>query len=96
MYRLENWCVRSDANPYQPPEMQSIYLSGEVYDHTRWEDGERISTSNIKKADGNVITTQTGSVYTLGEPDPEYIKYCEDNGGHVPTKEVPIKEISNG
>lgn len=33
MYRLENWCTRSKANPYLPPESQPIYLIGEVYDH---------------------------------------------------------------
>jgi len=90
-YRLENWCTRSDANPYLPPESQRLYLSGEVYNHPSYEDGHRISTSCINKIYGNVITTKSGTLYVLGEPDPDFIKHCKEVGCHVPTKEVPIK-----
>lgn len=95
-YILKNWCVRSDASPYQPPELAKIYLSGEVYDHPAFPEGKRISTSNIKEINGPYVTTNSGSVYLLDEPDPKFVKFCEENGVHVPTKEVPIKAFNNG
>ncbi len=94
MYRLENWCTRIN-DPYAAPELQSIYLHGAVHDHPSFEDGKSISTSNIVDVKGNKITTSSGSVYLLGEPDLMFVAYCIENGVHVPTKEVPIKGIKN-
>ncbi len=90
-YRLENWCTRV-SNPYQAPELQSLCLHGEVYNHPSYNEGEPIGTSNIVKVDGNRITTKSGSVYVLGEPAKEFVEYCKEIGCHVPTKETPIKE----
>ncbi len=94
MYRLENWST-GVRNPYLAPEQQALYLHGDVYDRPSYEDGESISTTRIANVDGNVITTRSGSVYLLGEPDPKFIEYCKEQGVYVPTKEVPIKEIKN-
>ena len=88
--RLENWSVTGSADLYTPPERQSRRLQGEVYDNPKFEDGERIYTSLIMVVDGNVISTRN-SVYTLGEPDPKYVEWCQENGHHVPTPELPIK-----
>ncbi len=94
MCRLEKWYTRV-SSPYAAPEQQAIYLHGEVFDHPSFQDGKTIGTSRIIDVNGNKITTKSGTMYLLGEPDPEFVEYCEENGVHVPTKEVPIKEIKN-
>jgi hypothetical protein len=66
------------------------HLSGQVYGHPSFDDGEIIHTSDIKSVDGNKVSTRN-SVYTLGKPDPKFVEWCKANGCHVPTKEEPIK-----
>ena len=88
--RLENWSVTGSADLYTPPERQTRRLQGEVYGHPTHPDGEHIRTSNIVNVDGGTVTT-LNSVYTLGEPNPEYVEWCRENGHHVPTPEFPIK-----
>lgn len=96
--RLENWSVVvHPEDTYLPPEVAGKYVSGAIYGDVtgRWEDGHRVTTSRLAKAEGKFITTNSGSVYELGEPDPEYIAWCQDVGVHVPTPEEPIK-VHNG
>ena len=88
--RLENWSTTGSDDPYRPPEQQTRWLQGEVYDHLYQQDGQRIRTSIIIGVDGRVVTTRN-SVYTLGEPDPKFVEWCHENGHHVPTSEEPIK-----
>ena len=90
--RLENWSVVSNcSSPYIPPEAQWSFLSGRVYGHHRFTDGEKVTTSRMVKIEGNLITTSKGTIYKLGEPKPEYIEWCEVNGHHIPTEKEPIK-----
>ena len=88
--RLENWSTTGFNDPYQPPELQTLRLQGQVYGHHVFEDGERIGTSDMVSVDGNTVTTRN-SVYTLGQPDPKFVEWCRENGHHVPTPEEPIK-----
>lgn len=76
-YRLENWCVVvGEVNPYQPPEMCTQHLAGEVYGHPNFTDGEKITTSRIvlveRDGDRVVAVTGGGSRYLLGAVDPAY------------------------
>ncbi|MHC4297965.1 MAG: hypothetical protein ACYS7Y_11730 [Planctomycetota bacterium] len=90
--RIENWSVfGANADPYQAPETQRVYLQGEVYGHPRFTDGEFVYTSHVVSVDGPVVTTKSGSVYTLGEPKPDYVEWCRETGCHVPTQDEPIK-----
>ena len=92
--RLEGWSVSTELTDlYKPPETILTFLCGAVYGHSKWDDGHRISTSYIKDVDGNLVTTSSGSVYELGEPDPLFVQWCKDNNLHVPTKEEPIRII---
>ena len=93
--RLEEWSVSYDAetDPYRPPETKRPFLCGAVYGHSKQQDGHRISTSYIEKVDGNLITTSSGSVYELSDPDPLYVDWCKKHNIGVPTKEQPIKII---
>lgn len=90
MYRLENWSVTM-ANPFGAPETGGS-MHGKVYGHPRFDDGDKVTTSKIKDVDtstgGHVVITHSGSRYLLGEPNPDYIKWLEENG-HDPEKPFP-------
>lgn len=81
--KIDNWSM-STRSPYQPPECSR--LGGTVTGSTRFEDGEYIYPSEIIAFEGNLITTRN-SIYELGEPNPEYVKFCAENDLPVPTVE---------
>ena len=80
-------------DPYKAPEQLSKKISGQVYGHPDYPNGKRIRTSDIKKVEGNIITTKSGHEYELGKANTDYMEWCEREGYHVPTKQEPIKEI---
>lgn len=84
MPRLENWSVGTGyARRYRAPEIQSMYISGVIYDDEkgRFEDGKEISTSMIHELNLNEGYAQTRNTkYTLGEPDKEYIEWLKEQG----------------
>ncbi len=88
--RIENWSVVESDDPYAAPECQVRRLAGEVFGHPRFEDGTKITTSRMKRVDGNQVTTGSGSVYTLGAPAASFVEWCHEHGCHVPTPETPI------
>ena len=92
MTTLSNWhiCSRSHYN-YTAPEQMEILLQGIVYDHPKFQDGDKIVSSRIIKVNGPIITTKSGTVYHLGKPNPKFVQWCKDRGCHVPTKQEPIK-----
>lgn len=89
--RIENWSVVGDPDPYKAPELHRQRIQGEVFGNSKFEDGKFIRTSDIGKVDGSEVITVSGSVYTLGEPSPDYVSWCRENGCHVPTPEEPIR-----
>jgi len=90
---IENWAVTipPNPNPYQDPR-HSLCLTGDVTGHPMMGDG-RLRTSPIKFVNGRLVTTLSGTVYQLGEPDPTYVAWCEKKGVHVPTEEEPIRVV---
>ena len=88
--RLENWSVvEISPSPYAAPEMSRMALKGDVYNHPTREDSSEVRTSNIVDIGGNKVRTQN-TIYVLGKPDPNYIKFCKEKGYHVPTELEPI------
>lgn len=69
--KLENWAVVGH-NPYLAPELQYQQLQGTVFDHPRFADGTFITTSAVAGVEDGRIRTKSGSLYTLGEVNPEY------------------------
>jgi hypothetical protein len=89
---LERWAVEAQGSPYTAPEAWILCLRGRVYGHPSKTDGKNIVTSPIEAPGeevGTVVTKNT--IYNLGEPHPDYVDWCKQNGHHVPTKEEPIK-----
>ncbi len=81
---LENWTVTAQPG-------QDVYSEPVRVLRGRRPDGKCIRTSPIVRVTGNLIQTQTGSEYTLGQPDPRYVEWCREHDHHIPTPEEPIK-----
>lgn len=80
---IDNWSSVSNnwygryRDPYQHEFTDMTIgncLHGKVYGHPLIEDGHRVHTSIIKKIEGDIVTTQTGTLYRLGEINPCYLK----------------------
>lgn len=58
-----------------------ILLRGLVYGHPKFEDGEEIVSSPIIEMDllSRSARTRSGSYYHLEDPNPDWIKWLEDN-----------------
>lgn len=73
--QLNNWSVvhNPNASPYDPPEVLTQHLAGEVYGHPRIADYKRVVTSEIVGVtEDNLVTTKSGSKYKLLMVDPIY------------------------
>jgi len=81
MVKMENWSLMLDTPPLDPfkaPEQHrpKLRLQGNVYGHKDFPEGSFVTTSSIKEVDHGkqTVTTSSGSVYELGEPNPDYEK----------------------
>lgn len=97
MIRLERWSTTTypGSSPYDPPEC-TLSFHGLAYGHPRFAEGQEITTSPIRLVVtqglfGTVVRTGSGSEYTLGEPDPAFVRKCREKGWHVPTRQQPLK-----
>ena len=78
MIILKNWCVGGDN--WMAPECRTYRLHGNVYGHSRFDDGSPVTTSRIvaikDKGDHKEVSTGSGSVYMLykDDVDPDYEK----------------------
>jgi hypothetical protein len=61
-----------------------------VFGHPEFENGDRVYTTRIVAINGREVTTRSGTVYTLGEVNPDYVEWCQKKGCHVPTEAEPI------
>lgn len=80
MPKLENWSVSGTSYGFLVPEA-GTKLVGEVYGHKMYGNGAKIKTSVVIVFDltNKVVETQN-TIYTLGEVDREYKKWCEERG----------------
>lgn len=88
---LLDWIVvHASTDPYCPPELGGIALKGTVKGHPKKRDGQLVRTTRIKKVEGRMVLTDSGTLYRLGEPLPDYRKWAEEN--HPPfDPENPIR-----
>lgn len=70
-YKLNNWAVVCQYNPYAAPEQQRQCLMGKVEGHPEHADGKTVVTSSIVgKFEGQVVTAN--SLIELGWVRAEY------------------------
>jgi len=87
MYTLKDWSIIYwYEDPYMDPWINPKCLLG-----FREEDQKRVKTSPIKKADGRSVQTQSGSIYQLAEPSPDYLRYLREQGIEF-NPDDPIKD----
>jgi hypothetical protein len=77
---LENWSVTLRGSIYLAPEHHQRCLQGEVFGHADHEDGHHVTSSPIKTAEGQTVTTRSGTRYTLGKPNPRWLEWMEGEG----------------
>ena len=72
--RIENWCLVPDGpDPYRPPEApQRVRLQGDIYEDSRFENGDFVTTSPVERTDGEYAVTANGTFYKLGEVSVDY------------------------
>lgn len=63
---IQNWSFVTDNDPYRAPELSDFRIQG------RKGDNKYIITSNLVGQRNGKILTSTGSIYSLGEVDPDY------------------------
>ena len=70
---LHNWrCVDLYNEENVLPNKDSLRIKGNVFNHENFEDGSVVIISTPKSFDGQFVTTQSGSVYRLMNPDVDY------------------------
>ena len=91
--RIERWAVKpARGSDFSAPEVRGIRLRGDVFGHPRHPDGNRVSTGPIVKVEGRTVTTESGSVYVLGAPDPRYLEWLAEEGiAFNPEKPIVVK-----
>lgn len=71
---IENWSLVVGDDLSVPPELRT-FLHGTVYGHPTKKDGTVVTTTRVIKLDSlRGICVTEHRVYTLGVPDPEYVK----------------------
>ena len=88
MFRMENWSCTSYE--HEPEEVRR--LQGNVHDNPKFEDGTFIVSSVLVGIAGKVATTASGSVYELGEVDPNFKEWIKENYPNW-DPENPIKTV---
>jgi hypothetical protein len=77
--RLENWSVtRRSDNPYIAPESCPFCLHGQVYDHPKFNDGDRVTTSVVQAVSQDWKRARSRNTeYILGTIDEEFQRWME-------------------
>lgn len=73
---------KSHPNPLTTaPELfgSDLVLHGLSSNHSKFTDGELITTSAISEIKNGLVFTQSGSCYKLLNPNQEYVEYCNQN-----------------
>jgi len=75
MIRIENWSILSedkDDKKYAPPEQYLFCITGIVYGHPKFQDGEPVKTGRISRYNNGRFITVNKTEYVLGSVNPEY------------------------
>jgi hypothetical protein len=80
LMRIENWAFVIRGDSYSAPEQLTQHLTGNVFGHTRHEDGKFVETSTVEQIDlENGIVITRNSTYILGTPDSKWVEWISKN-----------------
>ena len=79
--KIHNWAIVGlEKDPYTPPELIGIALSGNAINHPAGFDySHRIRTSQIIKVKKRIVYTKNGSIYRLGTISRKYRQWIRKN-----------------
>ena len=92
IYHLEKWGTLELPTNYHGID-NHIHLYG-----IREEDKKDIISSEVVESNGNVVQTRSGSVYILGTPSDDYVKYLAEKeqeicfANYLQTKKTSIHD----
>lgn len=67
---IEEWkVVNFRFGDFRKNPLQKFYLHGVVYGHKRFYNGEKITTSLVVGKKGDLVITESGTLYSLGLPE---------------------------
>lgn len=76
---LDNWSIgiRPCTDPYMAPELVPACLYGICDDHDKLRGSGPLTTSDLMYLDvtNKLALTKSGTVYTLGNPEPEWLEW---------------------
>lgn len=82
---VNDWAIvfnPASISPYTAPEQISQSIHGVVFNHSKFSDGDSITTNSIvgkRELEGEeVVVTRSGSLYRLGEVLADYGKQFPD------------------
>jgi len=77
MILINNWTIGyGDHSPYTAPELLTIHLKGEAFNHPKLGTAY-VTTSAIIDVKKRIVYTSSGSVYKLGWISPLYRKWLK-------------------
>ena len=89
--RIEEWSVYVvDGGPFMAPELHRIGIQGLVANHPRYYRSGRVQTSAIVTVSGRTVQTASGSIYFLGKPSADYVRWLREQGKSLDEAQ-PIK-----
>lgn len=90
MFRLENWSMVGNYDPYKAPETIKACLTGKVYGHSKFKDGSKVTTSYLIKLDikNGTAITYSGTEYVLGKADKDWELWLEENNYQETLKDI--------
>lgn len=84
--KIDCWFTTRD--PFDAPEIGPRIVGTRAGDPP----GRQVVTSTVEEIDGRYVKTMSGSVYELGEPDPDFVKFLRENG-YPFDPENPIRRV---
>ena len=77
--RIEKWRLLENSNlPVTAPQL-GFRLRGRVYGHPSYQDGDKLTTSEILRVDGKIVYCKSRR-YLLGDPALEYVNTLHARG----------------
>jgi hypothetical protein len=78
---IDNWKLITYQDLSTPVDLIESFVSGKIYNHSEFEDGSEIVTSNLFNIDIEVMIAETkNGTYVLGTPDPVWVGWAKDCG----------------
>lgn len=100
MIELRNWTLCAGGNGYTAPEHRALCAGGEVDFHPALgtpKDGDKIQTSAIVSAEGNILRTQNSTYVLIGPPSDFFVEsVLEKHGLSFDGDLAPIVDYLHG